>query len=92
MNNNEFGPDLVTNEKLLKENEALLVEIENYQEEVDKFDAMLKVIFCFCYSGHLFSRWSRRHGFLSSLAAVAAFDPAVSLVVTAALLSSAPSV
>ena len=47
MNNNEFGPDLVTNEKLLKENEALLVEIENYQGEVDKFDAMLKVIFCF---------------------------------------------
>ena len=47
MNNNEFGPDLVTNEKLLKENEALLVEIENYQGEVDKFDAMLKVIFLF---------------------------------------------
>lgn len=43
MENNEYGPDLVSNEKLLKENEDLLEEIENYQPEVDKYDAMMKV-------------------------------------------------
>ena len=43
LTNNEYGADLVSNEKLLKANDDLLVEIENYDGEVNKYDAMIKV-------------------------------------------------